>query len=354
MIPASPADGRNPCPSQVQLTAHTPRKTNLRRLLKKMRNRNYYLKQKIKSLAKTAKSKFNRVQKINNAFELLEGLVSPELLEFLKTQTRLANKRPKGKRYAIEFKAWASNLYHTSGKAYRFLAKLFDLPSKFTLTRMISNSASEAGFSERSLFVLKQRIEALPPRSKICTLLMDGISLKSNIFYDSSKEHLIGLDDYWDKTSSGLVATSALVFMVRGVLFNWKQLVAYYLVHESSKSNELRKILREAFNHLASLGLYIVALVSDQGSNFQKFIAEEHVSPDRPFIDWDGKRYFILNDPPHLLKSIRNNLMKYKFVFDDKVAQWADIIDFYSTEKHLPVRMAPKLTEKHLNPNWFM
>ena len=46
--------------------------------------------------------------------------------------------------------------------------------------------------------------------------------------------------------------------------------------------------------------------------------------------------------------------MKYKFVFDDKVAQWADIKDYYSIEKHLPLRMAPKLTEKHQNPNGFM
>ena len=79
--------------------------------------------------------------------------MSSELLEFLKTQICLASKRPKAKRYAIEFKAWALNLYHTSGKAYRFLAKLFDLPSKSTLTRMASNFASEAGFSGRSLLV---------------------------------------------------------------------------------------------------------------------------------------------------------------------------------------------------------
>ena len=46
----------------------------------------------------------------------------------------------------------------------------------------------------------------------------------------------------------------------------------------------------------------------------------EKVTPERPYIEWDEKQYFIINDPPHLLKSVRNNLMKYQFSFDGKTA----------------------------------
>ena len=60
-------------------------------------------------------------------------------------------------------------------------------------------------------------MDTLPARSKICALLMDEVSLKSNIFYDPSKDSIIGLEDYGKGSSLGLVATSALVFMVRGV-----------------------------------------------------------------------------------------------------------------------------------------
>ena len=45
-----------------------------------------------------------------------------------------------------------------------------------------------------------------------------------------------------------------------------------------------------------------------------------------------GKKYFTIFDPPHLLKSAKNNLMKYDVGFDGKVASWNDIKFFYDTD----------------------
>ena len=135
---------------------------------------------------------------------------------------------------------------------------------------MVSRFASEAGFSEKSLYVVKERIASIPESAKICSLMMDEMSLKSHLFYDISNDHIVGLEDYGSGESSGLPATSALVLMVRGVLFNWKQPIAYFLVNESSGSSQLKKILAEALNNLESLGLDVVSVVSDQGSNFLK------------------------------------------------------------------------------------
>ena len=66
-------------------------------------------------------------------------------------------------------------------------------------------------------------------KCKICSLMMDEMSLKSHLFYDISNDHIVGLEDYVIGESSGLPATSALVIMVTGVLFNWKQPIAYFL-----------------------------------------------------------------------------------------------------------------------------
>ena len=43
-----------------------------------------------------------------------------------------------------------------------------------------------------------------------------------------------------------------------------------------------------------------------------------------------------------LIKSLRNNLIKYDYYFEDQVASWSDVI-----------RLCPKLTEKHVYPNNF-
>lgn len=58
-------------------------------------------------------------------------------------------------------------------------------------------------------------------------------------------------------------------------------------------------------------------------------------------------------DPPHLIKCVRNNLMKYSFPFGQHVATWKDIEAIYEKDTSLPIRSTPKLTEKHIHPNNF-
>ena len=77
------------------------------------------------------------------------------------------------------------------------------------------------------------------------------------------------------------------------------------------------------------------------------------VSEEEPFFEINGKKYFVLYDLPHPLKSVRNNVMKYYFEFGTKIAKWAHSEEFVQKDQKLPTRLAPKLTEKHLHPNGF-
>ena len=308
-----------------------------------------------KLITKTSPSKgLKKAQRIKKALKLLEGVVSSDLLNFLKTQLKLSCYHSKGRRFDDNFKAWALTLYHISGKAYRFLTKLFNLPSKKTLTNTVATFASDVGFTEKSLYVIKQRADSLPAAGKICYLLMDEISLKSHLFYDISKDHLVGLEDFGDGKSSGLVANSALVLMARGILHNWKQPIAYFLVNESCDAYRLKDIISEALLHLESMGLNVVSIISDQGLNFLSFIQSENVTAEQPYIQMRGKNSFVIFDPPHLLQSVRNNLLKYNFEFENKEANWDDMKSFYNKEQKQAIRTAPKLTERHINPNGFM
>ena len=338
------------------MSVNTPRKQKLRKTIRAKAKTVSLLKSKLKAMKTrfpTSPKKLSKFQKTKKALALLEGVVPSELLDFIKKQVHFSKFKSKGRRYDIAFKAWALTLYHISGKAYRFLAKLFNLPSKRTLTGIVSKFASDVGFSEKSLYVIKKRVDSLPPTGKVCTLLMDEVSLKSHLFYDASKDSLVGLQDCGNGETSGLVANSALVLMARGIIDNWKQPIAYYLVNESCDSIVLKDIISEAILHLESMGLMVVGIVSDQGSNFIKFNHEMGVTVDKPYFEMRGKIYFTIFDPPHLLKSVRNNLMRNNFECDNKVASWEDIKTFFNKEQKLPIRTAPKLTEKHLNPNGF-
>ena len=225
-------DASNTTTSQCQTPPHlsvdTPRKRKLTFLPKKKRTKISHL---TSALAKTrANSQLlstkTKHEKAKMALEILKGLISEDLPSLLKSQVTLASKQAKGRRYNCRLLSWALSIYHTSGKAYRFLQKIFDLPSKRTLSRMVSRFASEAGFSNKSLYVIQETIKSLPAAADVCSLLMDEMSLKSHLFYSVSDDSIVGLEDYGNGKSSCLLATSALVFMVRGILYNWKQLIA--------------------------------------------------------------------------------------------------------------------------------
>eukprot|EP00795_Rhopilema_esculentum_P017042 gene17042-8551_t len=170
------------------------------------------------------------------ALKLLDGVISSEVHNFLKCEIKLSSRKPKGCRYDAAFKGWALNLYHISGKSYRFLAKLFHLPSKRSLTRMVSRFASETGFSVKSLDVVKEQIDQkdqeLPirvaPKLTDTHLNLNGflkmkVKLASKVFRHSvaaveskrvpTKRRQPGLEDNGIGESSGLPATSALVLM---------------------------------------------------------------------------------------------------------------------------------------------
>ncbi len=97
----------------------------------------------------------------------------------------------------------------------------------------------------------------------------------------------------------------------------------------------------------------MLSLISDQGSNFMSFSKELGITTTETHFEMRGKKYFVIFNPPHLLKSVRNNLLKYNFEFRIKEATWDHIKTFYEKEQKLAIRTAPKLTEKHVDPNGF-
>ncbi|GFS00831.1 transposable element P transposase-like Protein [Elysia marginata] len=53
-------------------------------------------------------------------------------------------------------------------------------------------------------------------------------------------------------------------------------------------------------------------------------------------------------DPPHLMKSLRNNFKRNGFKNGEHDISWNFIEKFYEMDSALPIRMAPKLTKRHI------
>ena len=157
--------------------------------------------------------------------------------------------------------------------------------------------------------------------AKVCTISMDEISLKMSLQYDSTRDQVVGVEDFGNGNRTNHLATSAVVFMARGLTSNWKQPLGYYLVHESCSSSMLKTKLFEIISQVTSIGLNVCAVISDLDSNFQKLLKEMDITPTTPWFMCNGKKIFYLFDTPHLIKAVRNNLINYDFHFGQKIAR---------------------------------
>ena len=86
----------------------------------------------------------------------------------------------------------------------------------------------KTGHSAMITKLLKHKVKNFTPREKLCSLLMDEMSIKKSLRYDPSTDSIGGFEDFGSK-GSNKVATHALVFMVKGMTSNWKQPFSYYL-----------------------------------------------------------------------------------------------------------------------------
>ena len=182
------------------------------------------------------------------------------------------------------------------------------------------------------------------------------MSLKPNVFYDTKSDKLFGLEDIGTERIS-VMATSALVVMARRVFSMWKQPIAFFFVNNSCDSLTLQRIIASAIGYIEKIGLNVLGIVSDMGSNFLKLASLLGACEKRPYFILNENQYFYMFDVPHLLKATRNNLLKHDIGFVSKgksfIARWKYLEKVFEKDSSFKFRCVPKLTPKHINPSNF-
>lgn len=97
--------------------------------------------------------------------------------------------------------------------------------------------------------------------------------------------------------------------MVRSICGTWKQPVGFIFSHGACSAGDLKTIIYTYISELLKVGLYVTCCVTDQGPNFVKFSKDVGVSAEKPFFEVNNSKIFYMFDPPHLIKSVRNNLI---------------------------------------------
>ncbi|KAK3920106.1 DNA transposase [Frankliniella fusca] len=204
-------------------------------------------------------------------------------------------------------------VYKNSPKTYRKLRACITLPSEKTLKDALGNIKLEPGISPLLLKVLKNKVERMEEKTKICAVLFDEVFVNEGLYYNPITDTVEGFEDFGVGGRTDREANHCLVVMVRGLCKEWKMPVAFYPVNGTCPSTTLAVLLPQVITKLQEIGLKVEASVSDQGPTNRGAIALlRAASPERehdPIYFVDGQKIIHLYDFPHLLKSVRNNLI---------------------------------------------
>jgi hypothetical protein len=88
--------------------------------------------------------------------------------------------------------------------------------------------------------------------------LFDEISIRGNVLFNPKHDCIEGTEDYATERAHN-IENQALVFKVHGLHQKWKQLVAYYFSHGSTKANLLVRFLNKFLGACQNAGLQVVA-----------------------------------------------------------------------------------------------
>lgn len=288
-------------------------------------------------------------------------------------------------RFTDSDKFVAQNIYYRSPSLYRYLKNSLEikLPSIPTILAWSKIKFIEPGINEDVVKIIREKISKMGARDRNAILVFDEINIKKSFIFNECTGKIDGLvyDEINIKKSfvfndstgkiDGLVqienerkphaASQAGFFMIRGIFLNWRIPFVYYLTKNSIKGSELKELILYYVSYCKlKLGITIKATVADQGSGNQSAYKLLGVTRDNPsFKDREGDEVYALYDYPHLIKSIRNTLLKTHISFIDKdyeekqEASFQIIHAIYHEEENFFCKKLSKLTRAHVYPNAF-
>jgi hypothetical protein len=141
-------------------------------------------------------------------------------------------------------------------------------------------------------------------------------------FLEYSKEFdfIEGFEDLGHYGRTNKSANCVLVFMASGI-YSWKIQIAYFLAHSGVNKTVLRSLVIVILKKLFEVGMCPKIIVCDQST-----LKLLNVSEDNPFFFFiNNNKIFSFFYVPHLLKSIKNNLIEACYLKGENTISFDDI-----------------------------
>lgn len=256
-------------------------------------------------------------------------------------------------------KEFASTIYFYSPKAYEFLRKTLNLPCERMLRKMMAENSVEAGFVEQAFDFLKNETSDC---LKDVGLIIDGMSIRSQVSVDHKKNSVRGYVDYgkaadelgitYDKS---ILATEMLAFQIVSYSDKFKLPIAHFFIKGISAENQ-SKLIDEAIKKLANVNVIVRSVTCDGtqtnfrtlellGCNFQK-----DGSPVTHFkYPMRDSNVYAIMDPCHMLKLCRNSFAETEINSENGQISFKYIEQMNKLQEDEGLKFANKLSRNHVN-----
>lgn len=138
--------------------------------------------------------------------------------------------------------------------ANRFLKNILQLPSPRTLRRVTEKVEIVPGLNDVLFNCLEIKMKNLKDDAK--DLCVDEMAIKTNLFYNLSKDYIIRFNNSYD-TKTYEYVKHVLCFMIRSLNYKWKQPVAYFFINNSCTGMALQNTIFAVIYRLRSISLNI-------------------------------------------------------------------------------------------------
>ncbi|KAL3182567.1 hypothetical protein MRX96_007012 [Rhipicephalus microplus] len=279
--------------------------------------------------------------------------------EFIKNQvSKFTSKKPAYTESILrECVLWKA----CSNKGYEYVRTrgLFKLPCRATLQKYIGHSTGEIGVTSLITERLRAEFQALQVEQEIfCSLIIDEMAIQQKVMYYRQLDKVFGLVDMGPEQQSCAtpeVANRLLCFVLRGLSTVYVITVGYFFTR-CFRSEQLRSMTMNVMKAVEVVGFRVTRIVTDNHqSNVALFksLSEDgmlaHVGP-HPLRQ--GDPLFLSFDPNHLIKNLRNNLVKREMMDGDNLIQGGLYLKkLLSIQSQLLVKPVRFQTQSHVEPN---
>ena len=192
--------------------------------------------------------------------------------------------KPEDRRWSFKDIMLALSLLKRDPKSYTFLHSQFPLLSRCSLQTILNTVRFRMAINAHVFNTLIRTLQTMPDGDRVCCLMFHEMSIKENLHFNQKCGCIEGFEDLGSHSRTSSIANHALVFVLLGLHKKWKQPVACYLIHRSTKAEMLINFLMEVFGASHNVGLDVVAIMGDMGANSAKALKLLGVSGKTPFF----------------------------------------------------------------------